>query len=535
MATPGSGAGGGGGGGGSARGGRRRRRRGGRDPKHPTDDIEGDSVSSTGSKTPVILAKHGIDKHGKETGSQDFSMTPGTIATGSQDPSGSGMDQTPTPHFKIKTRQGERGRQGSQPDIAVTVSKTSVMPSKPGAFTIATTKASTPSTPSMTVEAHASPMSSGTPGQQSVHQVMTRHAGTPQVLGIEVPVHNRLALPPEMTQTIKLVDEAFHWCDNAMETLQDQSDFLVIGVLGLQGSGKSTVMSLLTGTQANQPHSSYIFKPQNADIQEQAGHQTRGIDFFVTPERIILLDTQPVLSASMLDYLMGHEKTLPPEMTSAENYAEIQSLQLAAFLFTVCHAVIVVQDWFVDINLIEFLKRAEMLKPPTPSPGPKHDESSVEETEDYFPNIVFVQNRANHQDFELQSMQAMQQTLDKLFKDSKLNYKGCASLSHCGIMAGINRKLLPLDVNLFLLPTFNSHINSKEDPSTLMSLLPSCYQGYPSTELLVKSFRNQMYGATRTQLTHATLTEKNWFHYAARTWEAIKKSSLMSEFNRLLS
>ena len=37
---------------------------------------------------------------------------------------------------------------------------------------------------------------------------------------------------------------------------------------------------------------------------------------------------------------------------------------------------------------------------------------------------VFVQNRANHQDFELQSMQAMQQTLDKLLKDSKLKYKG---------------------------------------------------------------------------------------------------------------
>lgn len=29
----------------------------------------------------------------------------------------------------------------------------------------------------------------------------------------------------------------------------------------------------------------------------------------------------------------------------------LQSLQIAAFLFTVCHAVIVVQDWFTDINL----------------------------------------------------------------------------------------------------------------------------------------------------------------------------------------
>ena len=27
----------------------------------------------------------------------------------------------------------------------------------------------------------------------------------------------RLALPPDMTETIKLVDESFHWCDNAIE------------------------------------------------------------------------------------------------------------------------------------------------------------------------------------------------------------------------------------------------------------------------------------------------------------------------------
>lgn len=163
------------------------------------------------------------------------------------------------------------------------------------------------------------------------------------------------------------------------------------------------------------------------------------------------------------------------------------------------------------------------------------EESNVEETEDYFPNVVFVQNRASHQDFELQSIQQMQITLDKLFKDSKLKYKGCASLSHSEIMPGMNRKLLPLDVNLFLLPMLSPHLESKEDQSTVMSLLPNSYQGRPSTDLLVRSFRNQMYGATRTQLTHAVLTEKNWFHYAARTWETIKKSSLMSEFNRLLS
>lgn len=32
-----------------------------------------------------------------------------------------------------------------------------------------------------------------------------------------------------------------------------------------------------------------------------------------------------------------------------------QSLQIAAFLFTVCHVVIVVQDWFTDLNLYRYI------------------------------------------------------------------------------------------------------------------------------------------------------------------------------------
>ena len=53
-------------------------------------------------------------------------------------------------------------------------------------------------------------------------------------------------------------------------------------------------------------------------------HQTTGIDFYVTNERVMILDTQPVLSSSVMDSLMSHEKSLPPDVTSAENCNEIQ-------------------------------------------------------------------------------------------------------------------------------------------------------------------------------------------------------------------
>ena len=71
---------------------------------------------------------------------------------------------------------------------------------------------------------------------------------------------------PNETITVKLIDKSLCWEDRGAEVrpssltifklaiiflqyLMDQSDFLVVGCLGRQGVGKSTVMSLLAGTR----------------------------------------------------------------------------------------------------------------------------------------------------------------------------------------------------------------------------------------------------------------------------------------------
>lgn len=36
----------------------------------------------------------------------------------------------------------------------------------------------------------------------------------------------------------------------------------------------------------------YVFRTQSQEIKERGGNQTSGIDFFITQERIIFLDTQ---------------------------------------------------------------------------------------------------------------------------------------------------------------------------------------------------------------------------------------------------
>ena len=41
-----------------------------------------------------------------------------------------------------------------------------------------------------------------------------------------------------------------------------------------------------------------------------------------------------------------------PDFMNSDSNLELQSLQFAAFLFSVCHVIIFVQDWFVDPNLV---------------------------------------------------------------------------------------------------------------------------------------------------------------------------------------
>jgi protein SMG9 len=185
-----------------------------------------------------------------------------------------------------------------------------------------------------------------------------------------------------MKEGVKIIDENFRWLDTGIDWLVDQTDYLVIGVLGPQGAGKSTVLSLLAGNSAQDAYRNYVFQPQTKDLKEDALNQTLGVDMFVSPERIIFLDTQAALSAAILDNTIRQDKKFSPEYTSPENFVEMQSLQIASFLMTVCHVIIVAQDWFADLSFLRSLLTAEMLKPQThtgPDPSTPAGASSQDE------------------------------------------------------------------------------------------------------------------------------------------------------------
>ncbi|XDV40228.1 hypothetical protein PO909_009353 [Leuciscus waleckii] len=246
--------------------------------------------------------------------------------------------------------------------------------------------------------------------------------------------------------------------------LRDQTDMLVVGVIGLQGTGKSTIMSLLSANSPEEDQRAYVFRAQTQEIKERAGNQSSGIDFYITQERVIFLDTQPILSPSILDHLINNDRKLPPEYNLPHTYVEMQSLQITAFLFTVCHVVIVIQDWFTDINLYRFLQTAEMLKPSTPSAS--HDStgsSGADDGSEYYPHIVFLQNKARREEFCPRNLKKMHMAVDKLMAHSHLKYKGTLSMLDCNIFPGLSRDYLEAEVNLFLLPMME---NDGEDALT---------------------------------------------------------------------
>nr|BAE36406.1 unnamed protein product [Mus musculus] len=178
---------------------------------------------------------------------------------GSEDPSTNVMQKTP---IILSKPPAERSKQPppstapAAPPAPAPLEKPIVLmkPREEGKGPVAGTGASTPegtAPPPPTAPAPPKGEKEGQRPTQPVYQIQNRGMGTAAPTAMDPVVGQAKLLPPErMKHSIKLVDDQMNWCDSAIEYLLDQTDVLVVGVLGLQGTGKSMVMSLLS---ANTP------------------------------------------------------------------------------------------------------------------------------------------------------------------------------------------------------------------------------------------------------------------------------------------
>lgn len=336
---------------------------------------------------------------------------------------------------------------------------------------------------------------------------------------------------PQLNKSVCLIEDGQFAGDAILDYLTEQNEFLVVGCLGLQGVGKSTLMSELIGRFDGKS----IFSAQNFDNIISSTHGTSNIDLYITENRVFFLDTPPLLSPSIMDSKNINLETkklssinqsctsggshVPVECFSEETAMEIYSLQLTSFILSVCHVVILVQDWCYDPNILRFIQSAEMLKPPTTTSI--NDSNLLEE---YFPHIIFLQNKGQFSDYTPDSVSMMQEVYSQMFVRSRLRVQSGIGIASGFVTGNLNPDTCGDPMNLYILPD-TSKEESKEFP----------LKNHPGYSYLINKLRRDIYGITKYPLTSSPLTEKDWFRYCNTVWGTIKKSNFFMEYNKLLS
>ncbi|XP_030767195.1 protein SMG9 [Sitophilus oryzae] len=367
-------------------------------------------------------------------------------------------------------------------------------------------------------------------------------------LGVPLKENEGTTVLKDMKKSMKFIDDGIINTEHLQDYLQENNDFIVVGIIGGQGVGKSTLLNMLTEKKLTKKYIKKLFKSQSEasldsenDISiltqcledtnlnddpifktetienvENCTNVTQGIDIYVSPNRVIFLDCQPILSVGTLDDLIESENkrtNLVSEFIPLENSGEIQGLQYTSFLMSVCHIIIVLQDWFFDSNVIRFIQTAEMLKPTI--------SNTEDEYSEHFPHLIMVHNRAQMSDFTPKQFKAMQKTYEILFKKTKLQFHSNLGLASGSIMNTLDPENCGKQVNLFLIPEYNESSDG-------------IYSGHPSLENLIERLRANLFGAIKTSLTHIQLTEKTWLLYCNKAWETVKKSPFFVEYTKLM-
>ncbi|KAI8816776.1 uncharacterized protein EV422DRAFT_544735 [Fimicolochytrium jonesii] len=122
-------------------------------------------------------------------------------------------------------------------------------------------------------------------------------------------------LPITATRTHKLVDQYFRFqtSEAIHRSLSEIPGSFIVGVIGPRDSGKSTLVS-------------HFLNPTASPSSQLP---TAGIDLHITPERVVILDSQSLVGHTPSTQQLGRQDTM-------------ESIRVATFMFTVCHVLLIV-------------------------------------------------------------------------------------------------------------------------------------------------------------------------------------------------
>ncbi|XP_017055056.1 protein SMG9 [Drosophila ficusphila] len=285
--------------------------------------------------------------------------------------------------------------------------------------------------------------------------------------------------PPRMNRPTPLIVANGIFNANARKLFhKTNTDFTVIGVLGGQYSGKSTLLNLLAAERSlDYDYYQHLFSAEADECIFATRHKvkpnngqksilrprTETLQFFITQERHILLDTPPLLP-------VGKEP----------DQQDLYSLAAMAQLLSVCHVLILVVDGLA-VEQLRLINAALRLRPTVPCKG---------YVRDHLPQVLFVRARASRMDFDPQHRERLDKKLAYLYGPTGLPiYRG----------RGEGRCL-----NTFLLPEVSGN---------------GATAFHPGLGELVRQFRERVLGSTRVSMCHTSteLSEAIWFEILAES------------------
>lgn len=342
--------------------------------------------------------------------------------------------------------------------------------------------------------------------------------------------------PPPASLNLLSPDSLDFHIDRILPFLSENTDYTVIGVIGTAGSGKSTIMNELYGFFDGPSPSSGTLPPfatQSEETKAMAKHCTAGIELRISSDRLILLDTQPLFSPSVLAEMTRPDGSSTFSLINGENLSadlahELLGIQLGVFLASVCHVLLVVTEGIHDTDMWHLMLTADLLKHGIPDPSssnPSHSQGSNLATEkemnyilqrngeDHLASPVFVHTKLQVQELAPHNLRQLKKTLAQYFSSSSF-------------IKGKNG-------------TPDKMINDLDSRGLSLALLPyknhDDAQGaqYESFSTMLGKLCNQVLSMNYHRFAK-TVSEREWLRNSARIWENAKKSPVFVEYIRTL-
>lgn len=287
---------------------------------------------------------------------------------------------------------------------------------------------------------------------QNANSITSKDAKEAKSTSKETPIiltnTNRPTLP-RMSRPLPIVSDYYQILNSVQDYLVETNvDFFVIGIVGTQGSGKSTILNFLVDNSLDDYEGGIetingilkgragIFKTRSHTKEAVFSNMpsTEGIQMYITKYRTILLDCSPVLCN-------------PYKKDGILN--ELDDLKMLIFLLSVCNLLVVVEEPGFNMHLMRLIQTAENMKVDL-------FEKDLNELR-MSPNILICKNKCRNRDFLPESKSRTNNLYKGFFHGS--NLKLSAVYANRGMETSSISWNREENMNIFYFPLIND--NSK--------------------------------------------------------------------------